>query len=124
METLTVRPQTAGELRFFRELLEKVGAEWSLQRPETLEAKVVRLYEEGHYADWEADWFFSIPREHRVDPFEVSPSGDVYWADRRNIEELGRRSAQAQRDRAEGRTVTLHHAQGDGRLVGLQLMYF
>ncbi len=30
--------------------------------------------------------FFAIPEEFRVNPFDVSPSGDVFWADRRNIE--------------------------------------
>jgi hypothetical protein len=34
--------------------------------------------------------FFSIPEEFRVNPFDVSPSGDVFWADRRNVEELDR----------------------------------
>jgi hypothetical protein len=34
--------------------------------------------------------FFAIPEEFRVNPFDVSPSGDVFWADRRNVEELDR----------------------------------
>ena len=29
--------------------------------------------------------FFAIPEEFRVNPFDVGPSGDVFWADRRNI---------------------------------------
>jgi hypothetical protein len=32
--------------------------------------------------------FFSIPEEYRCDPFEVSPSGDIFWADKRNVEQL------------------------------------
>ncbi len=32
--------------------------------------------------------FFAIPEEFRVNPFEISPSGDVFWADRRNIEHV------------------------------------
>ena len=30
--------------------------------------------------------FFSIPVEHRCNPFDISPSGDLFWADKRNIE--------------------------------------
>lgn len=40
-----------------------------------------------------ADWikeFMSIPLEYRCDPFEVSPSGDLYFADRRNLDAISR----------------------------------
>jgi len=30
--------------------------------------------------------FFSIPAKYRCNPFEISPSGDLFWADRRNVE--------------------------------------
>lgn len=30
--------------------------------------------------------FMAIPEEFRVNPFEVSDSGDLYWADKRNVE--------------------------------------
>lgn len=43
--------------------------------------------------------FLAIPEEFRVNPFDVSPSGDVYWADRRNIE--------AVKKAREGKTVVL-----------------
>jgi hypothetical protein len=33
------------------------------------------------------DDFFSVPAEYRCNPFEVSPSGDLFWADKRNIEQ-------------------------------------
>lgn len=36
---------------------------------------------------WARD-FFAIPEEFRVNPFDISPSGDVFWADKRNIEQL------------------------------------
>lgn len=35
------------------------------------------------------DWikeFMAIPEEFRINPFEISDSGDLYWADRRNVE--------------------------------------
>lgn len=37
------------------------------------------------------DWikeFMSIPDEYRVNPFEVSPSGDLFFADKRNLEHI------------------------------------
>ncbi len=46
--------------------------------------------------------FFAIPEEFRVNPFDVSPSGDVYWADRRNVEEDRRRIEQLHTDMANG----------------------
>lgn len=36
----------------------------------------------------EDDMVLEIPLEHRVDPYEISPSGDVFWADKRNIQKL------------------------------------
>jgi hypothetical protein len=39
--------------------------------------------------EWVRD-FFAIPEEFRVNPFDVSPSGELFWADRRNVEELDR----------------------------------
>lgn len=32
--------------------------------------------------------FLAIPEVHRCNPFDVSPSGDLFWADKRNIEQL------------------------------------
>jgi hypothetical protein len=32
--------------------------------------------------------FFSIPAEYRVNPFDVSPSGDLFFADKRNLEHI------------------------------------
>ena len=37
--------------------------------------------------NWVAE-FLSIPSEYRVNPFDISPSGDIYFADRRNIEHI------------------------------------
>lgn len=46
--------------------------------------------------------FFAIPDEFRVNPFDISPSGDVFWADRRNVEEIDRRMAEYESDKAKG----------------------
>ena len=37
--------------------------------------------------DWIAA-FLSIPAEYRVNPFDVSPSGDLYFADKRNPDRI------------------------------------
>ena len=32
--------------------------------------------------------FFKIPAEYRCNPFDISPSGDLFWADSRNVRQL------------------------------------
>lgn len=32
------------------------------------------------------DMLIEIPKEYRCDPYEISPSGDLFWADKRNVE--------------------------------------
>jgi hypothetical protein len=34
------------------------------------------------------DILVDIPKEYRCDPYEVSPSGDMFWADKRNVEKV------------------------------------
>jgi hypothetical protein len=34
----------------------------------------------------EDDMLIEIPKEYRTDPYEISPSGDLFWADKRNVE--------------------------------------
>jgi hypothetical protein len=34
----------------------------------------------------EDDILIEIPEEYRCDPYEISPSGDLFWADKRNVE--------------------------------------
>jgi len=91
METILVKPRDGRELARFRRFFRESGADVEYaprERAETLEGKIVRLYAEGGYTDAEMGMFFSIPKECRVDPFEVSPSGDVHWADKRNVDDL------------------------------------
>lgn len=40
------------------------------------------------------DVFNSIPAEYRCDPFEISPSGDPFFADRRNVDMINERIGQ------------------------------
>jgi hypothetical protein len=32
------------------------------------------------------DMLIEIPKEYRRDPYEISPGGDMFWADKRNVE--------------------------------------
>lgn len=47
------------------------------------------------------DWinrFMNIPEEYRVNPFDRSPSGDLFFADRRNIDHIDKaRTGQTKR---------------------------
>lgn len=36
----------------------------------------------------EDDILVNIPEEYRCDPYQISPSGDMYWADKRNVEKV------------------------------------
>ncbi len=36
----------------------------------------------------EDDMLVDIPKEYRCDPYKISPSGDTFWADRRNVEKV------------------------------------
>jgi hypothetical protein len=47
--------------------------------------------------------FFSIPAEHRCDPFEMSPSGDLFWADKRNVEYVQKQIAISGQQIKEGK---------------------
>lgn len=46
--------------------------------------------------------FLAIPEEFRVNPFDISPSGDIYWADRRNVEDADMAFKQYEEDKAKG----------------------
>ena len=44
------------------------------------------------------DWireYLEIPEEYRCNPFDISTTGDIYFADKRNIERLRESMAQA-----------------------------
>ena len=36
----------------------------------------------------EDDTLKNIPKEYRCDPYKISPSGDSFWADQRNVDKL------------------------------------
>jgi len=47
--------------------------------------------------------FLSIPAEYRCNPFDISPSGDLFWADRRNVEMVKKGEQQIK----EGKFITI-----------------
>ncbi len=49
--------------------------------------------------------YMKIPEKYRINPFEISPSGDLYYADKRNIEALDKAIEDAKKDRTRGETI-------------------
>ena len=47
--------------------------------------------------------FISIPEEYRCNPFDMSPSGDLFWADRRNVEYVQKHIAISEQQFKEGK---------------------
>ena len=47
------------------------------------------------------DYITHIPPEYRCNPFDISPSGDMFWADKRNVEKLEQSIEQAKKDMKE-----------------------
>jgi len=47
--------------------------------------------------------FLSIPEKYRCNPFDISPSGDLFWADKRNIEMV----REGERQIKEGKCTTI-----------------
>jgi hypothetical protein len=55
--------------------------------------------------------FFDIPAEFRVNPFDVSPSGDLFFADKRNLDAIDEGLASG-----EGKVYSMQEIK---RLLGL-----
>jgi len=104
METITIEPANRQQLGVLEGLFREMGVAVRKPRPETLEGKITRLYAEGHYGDEDLRDFLSIPKEHRTDPFDIVDSGDVYYADRRNVDYVNESIALGRKDMEEGRT--------------------
>lgn len=50
----------------------------------------------------------AIPEQYRVDPYLVSPSGDPYWADRRNVEGAKRAMTEADEEMKTGKLTPIN----------------
>jgi len=77
------------------------------KKAETLEAKILRLYGQGHYDETEVEMFFAIPKEHRIDPFDIIEGGDTYFADQRNVDYVNENIERAHRAKEAGELVSL-----------------
>ena len=51
----------------------------------------------------EDDYISPIPSEYLCNPFDISPSGDMFWADKRNVEKFEKSLGRAEKDIKEGR---------------------
>lgn len=47
--------------------------------------------------------FLAIPEAFRCNPFEISPSGDLFWADKRNVEYMQEHIAISEQQFKEGK---------------------
>lgn len=55
--------------------------------PRTITVKELAEQMEEYRRKWLVE-FFSIPQEFRCNPFDTSESGDIFFADKRNVEKL------------------------------------
>ena len=51
----------------------------------------------------EDDYIYPIPPEYLCNPFDISPSGDMFWADKRNVEKLNETLERSEKDIKEGK---------------------
>ena len=47
--------------------------------------------------------YIAIPEKYRCDPFEMSPSGDLFYADIRNVEKVKKAIDEAEQEIKEGK---------------------
>jgi len=109
MDALLVHPTDKKQSLWTVKMLKNAQIPFKKQKKECLEAKMFRLNQEGHYSDHELSLFFEIPKRYRIDPFEIIEDGDVFYADRRNVEQLEKDIEQAKKDREEGRILTFNN---------------
>lgn len=102
MKIITTREMRADAKTFF-ELAEKERV--AVKRGRKYVNLVVTSEPDSKFVseEWIKE-FLLIPNEHRCNPFEVSSSGDIFFADKRNIEKLNK-SIQASK---EGKTKKTH----------------
>lgn len=93
MKVITTR-EIRNETKTYFELAERERV--SVKRGRKYVNLIVSDDPAQHYVDgnWIKD-FFAIPAEYRVNPFDVSPSGDLFFADKRNLDKLDKSIAEA-----------------------------
>lgn len=88
MKIITTREMRADVKTFF-ELAEKERV--AVKRGRKYVNLVVTSEPDSQFVseEWIKE-FMSIPMEHRCNPFDISSSGDLFFADKRNIEKLNK----------------------------------
>jgi len=118
MDTLLARP--TGKKQLLRKTPRMPKIFPGEQKTDSLAAKMTALNAAGQYSDHDLALFFEIPMEHRIDPFEITEDGDVFYADQRNVAQLREDIKQAERDIREGRvTVLKNKAERDAFFASL-----
>jgi len=111
MQTITITPKNKRQqntlISLFKEMNIVFVNEKINEKNETLEEKIIRLYRKKHYSQEELEWFFSIPKQFRIDPFDIIEDGDIFYADQRNINELEKDLAQHKTDMKNGDYTTI-----------------
>jgi len=52
------------------------------------------------------DYIYPIPPEYLCNPYDISPSGDMFWADKRNVEKLNESLERVEKEIEEGKSIT------------------
>jgi hypothetical protein len=94
------------EVKSYFELAEKERV--SIKRGNKFINLIVSNAPDQTYVDenW-VNGFLAIPEKYRCNPFEISPSGDLYWADKRNVESLKKSVEQTEKEKEAGRITRL-----------------
>ena len=72
------------------------------------------------YREQQLKPFFAIPEKYRCNPYEISPSGDWFFADKRNVENFKNKIAIAYQQIAEGKVRELKDISDIDKLLDLQ----
>ena len=70
---------------------------------------VVSAHPDDNYALVSDKWindFLNIPEKYRCNPFDISPSGDLFWADKRNVEKVKKGIEKARLEYNKGQCTT------------------
>lgn len=105
MKVITTR-EIRSEIKTYFELAEKERI--SVKRGKKYINLVVSDDPGKNYVDEE--WvkeFMTIPEKYRVNPFEISPSGDLFFADKRNLAKIDK----AMQEVKEGKTTAMKEGQ-------------
>jgi len=106
MESITIIPRNKRQSSIIKSFFKEMDIPF--EKEESLEAKIFRLYEEGHYGDEDIKWFFETPKEYRIDPFELSPSGDIHWADKRRVKNFEENLEKGRAEKERGELVEIN----------------